>query len=98
MQFCRNLEYHFSLEVYLSKPCLYKIRLSILIRRTTHSLLEGSIEVLRILIPKLIGYFAHSLVGLYQQVFGCVDGLALNLFDGRFAGLFLDEVSEIIRR
>ena len=67
-------------------------------RREAGFFLEDAVEVLRILEPEFIGYLAHGLAAAGHQFFGPVDDPALYEILCRSAGLFFDQVAEVVGR
>src|SRR3712207_395483 len=64
----------------------------------SHITLEITVEVLRILETKAVGYLANGLFRTRQLVFGQVDNLGLNVLLRRLARFFLHKIAEIVGR
>lgn len=76
----------------------YKISITypILIRRTPHLFLEPPAEMLRILETKFVGNLADGLPCVEYTLFCHIQGLLLDMLQGGFARLLLQQVTQIV--
>lgn len=70
----------------------------VFVGRTPHHLLEQTREVLRVAESQRVGDFADRASGVEDAFLGDVDHLELDVLLGRFPGLLLHQVAEIVRR
>ena len=70
----------------------------VLYRRVAHAFFEYAVEVLRVLEAQFVGYLGDGLVCAGNQLFGGVDEVVPDVLLGGLAGLFLEQVAEVVGR